>query len=408
MPTQWKCSKRPFKDTWIRAIRSDCNLQISDTTIPGLFMRYSASTNKKVFYLGYRLRNSNKSKNLLIGRYSEFNIKEIKDRAITFRQQILDGRDPMQERLQKLIVEKEELIKKQKVKDLFAQYMDKYAKQHKKPATIKSNENQIRLYIEPVLGDMYVSELKLSHLIDFYNDLAQKTSFSTANKVIWLISSFWNWCESYEYLPLNSNPCAKIDKKKNEPIKYEILDADGYRRLFQAIEEGPKESDFSERCFRAIKLLMLTGCRYSEITELEKDEINFNRQILDLKDSKVGAREVPLSDAAIQELKIALEKANQFDTKYVFPGIRDVTKPLCDLRKAFEWALKRAKLPHMRLHDLRHSFITAGSNMGENATALQVIAGHSDLSTTQKYIHLSQKRAIQTANNVTAEIYAAQ
>lgn len=44
MAITWECYKKPFKDQWIRVLKAETNQQISDTTIPGLYMRYSATT----------------------------------------------------------------------------------------------------------------------------------------------------------------------------------------------------------------------------------------------------------------------------------------------------------------------------------------------------------------------------
>lgn len=68
--------------------------------------------------------------------------------------------------------------------------MEKHAKEHKKTSTVESNEAQIRLYINPRLGNMYVTDLKLSILIDFYNNLVKKTSHSTASNVIKLLQIY--------------------------------------------------------------------------------------------------------------------------------------------------------------------------------------------------------------------------
>lgn len=264
MANLWSRSKRPFRDTWIRCLKSDKNLQISDTTIPGLYLRYSAASGKKVFYLGYKIKGTRIHKNLLIGRYGDFELDEIRGRAIKFRQQLTDGIDPKSKIEEETKKQQKVGAKKIKVKELFPQYMEQYAKPHKKANTVISNEAHIRLYINPVLGNMYITELKLPTLINFYNDLAKKTSFSTANKVIWLILSFWNWCEKFECLPLNSNPCGKIDKKKNPKIKYEILDIDGYRKMFQALEVGPQKIFPSHQGFDADRMQIFRNHGFTE------------------------------------------------------------------------------------------------------------------------------------------------
>ena len=404
MAITWECYKKPFKDQWIRILKASTNQQISDTTVPGLYMRYSATTGRKVFYLGCRIRGTSTHRNILIGRYGDMNVEDVRTKATILRKQLTEGYDPMQELRERRIREREAAIKKRKVSDLLQEYIDKCAKVTKKPATVTTNISQKRLYIDPVLGDMYAADLKLPILIDFYNDLAKKTSFSTANKVIWLISHFWKWCEKYEYLPLNSNPCARIEKKKNPKIKYTLLDIDGYKKLFKALDDGIEDSPYHPRFYKAIRIIALTGCRYSEISDLKRTEVALDRRVLDLEDSKTGPRQVPLSDTAIEELNKCLNETKKLNTPYVFPGIKDITKPICELRKAFQWALDHAGLPHMRIHDLRHSFITIGANMGENMMAIKDVAGHADVTMTEWYSHLSMDCARNTANNIVKAI----
>ena len=91
-------------------------------------------------------------------------------------------------------------------------------------------------------------------------------------------------------------------------------------------------------------------------------------------------------------------------SKYVFPGLKDPNKPIDNIRKAFEWALKQAELPHMRIHDLRHSFITMGANMGENMNALKDAAGHSRLATTEHYTHYASEQTFKAVNHITEAI----
>ena len=91
-------------------------------------------------------------------------------------------------------------------------------------------------------------------------------------------------------------------------------------------------------------------------------------------------------------------------SKYVFPGIYDKDKSVDNIRKPFEWALKDAGLPHMRIHDLRHSFITMGANMGENMNAMKDAAGHSRLTTTEHYSHLAEAETFKAVNHITEAI----
>ena len=107
-----------------------------------------------------------------------------------------------------------------------------------------------------------------------------------------------------------------------------------------------------------------------------------------------------LSDLAAQEIQVAINRARRLNSPYVFPGIRDPQKPMKDPRKAFIWILENAGLDHRRIHDLRHSFISMGVNMGENIMAIKDAAGHSRVTTTESYSHMSDYTTFTAVNNI--------
>ena len=403
---EWKCKRRVFKDTWIERLESDVNLQILDGTIPGLHLRYYAVSKTISFFLTCRLRPTRIRKNILLGKWSELsNVAEIYERAKELRKMVLTGNMPValsdKENLKKEIILNSQ---KKLFADAFMLYMEKYSTLYKKPSTQKTNDLHYRIYLKPLFGKRYIEDIKEKDLIDAYAEWAKKTSFSTANKILSLMSSFWDWCESYGYLPRRSNPCGYVKKGSNPKYKATVLDLDGYKRLFQSLESGPAKSRMHPRLFRVLKVLALTGCRCSEIRDLEMDEVSLAERKIHLKDSKTGARDVPLAEEAARELEIAMKEAELIGSKYVFPGIYDKDKSVDNIRKPFEWVLKDAGLPHMRIHDLRHSFITMGANMGENMNAMKDAAGHSRLSTTEMYTHFAEEKTLKAVNHITQTI----
>ncbi len=405
MPTQLECYVKPFRDTWIKTLKSDKVLQISDGTISGLHLRYSPLTNKISFYLGCRIKSSGVRRNIFLGRYGEMNIQEIKDLALDYRKQISHGQDPMYEKEETRRRQEKELAKRIKVDALFQDYMQKYTKLHKKGSTYKSNEDQYRLYLKPKFGDKYITDVADKHILDAYSDWAQKTSFSTANKALSLLSSFWKWCMTYDYVPKAYNPCHYVKKGKNPKIHIQLLDTEGYQKFFAALDAGPIDSEHHPRFFDVIRFMALTGGRSQEIRHLTWEETDLQNKILHLRDSKTGPRDIKLSDAAFNELQKIIQKNRGLGSEYIFPGIQDPTKPICDIRKALMWTLGKAGLKHMRIHDLRHSFISMGANMGENIMALKEAAGHSKITTTEGYIHLAADTTYKTVNNIAHQIY---
>lgn len=406
-----KYFKKTLTDYYVRSLISKTDMQITDTQIHGLHLRYSGRTGNKVFYLSYILKYTGRQRNIRLGSFNDFSVKDIRNRALKYRQMVSDGRDPMQEVQDELKRQEIEIRNRKTVAELLDEYWDKYITTNKKPSSQKSDKGIIEKSVKPALGKIYISELDLPKLIDFYNAVRKRTSASTANHHIALVSTFWNWCERYKYLPVNSNPCKLIEKGKNEKIEYAVLDEQGYRAFFNAVEQGINgQSQFNARAFRAIKVIALTACRHSEITKLKKCELDLDNHRLALLDSKTKAKKVPLSQLAIQELRKALDESPA-DSEYVFPPLRKSTtteQSELDLRKPFAWVLKTANLPYMRIHDLRHSFASFATDMGEDIHAIKEVLGHKYTTTTEIYTHMRDTRKIETANKVVNRIMFAQ
>lgn len=402
--TKWVCTKRQFRETWIRGLKSKDHMQISDGTIPGLYLRYSPSTNHIRFYLGCRI--SFKHRNILLGKYGLINVQQAKDKAIELRMQMNKGLNPIYIMEEERRKQEEEHAKRISFENAFNEYMEKYTKLYKKPSTYTSNEAQYRLYLKPHFGNKMMMDILDRDVVAAYSDWATKTSFSTANKALYLLSSLWQWCQSCDYIPKGHNPCQYIKKGKNKKIEVKVLDKNTYKKFFETLDRGPKDSEHHERFFHVIKVLALTGCRSSEIKNLTIKEVDLEHKVINLKDSKTGARDVKLSDLAALEIAKAINRARRLGSPYVFPGIKDPKKPIKDIRKAFMWILENAGLDHRRIHDLRHSFISMGVNMGENMMAIKEAAGHSRITTTEHYSHMADNATYKAVNNIANAICA--
>jgi integrase len=149
-----------------------------------------------------------------------------------------------------------------------------------------------------------------------------------------------------------------------------------------------------------IELLALTGCRKSEIARLKWTEVDLAGGFLRLDDSKVGARIVPLGEAAVQFLAARKDAAYSV---WVFPSSRGAG-PLIGVQKAWSLIRARAELPTLRLHDLRHSFASQAINSGASLYLTGAVLGHRQASTTQRYAHLQASPVRAVASAAAAQI----
>ena len=158
------------------------------------------------------------------------------------------------------------------------------------------------------------------------------------------------------------------------------------------------EESLGHRDRAMLELLYATGLRVSELITLKQSQINFNQGVLRIVGKGDSERLIPLGDEAQRWLRdfidgprmeILLER----QTEYLFPTRRGGRMT----RQAFWHIIKRyAKKSGigkpLSPHSLRHAFATHLLNRGADLRVVQLLLGHSDLSTTQIYTHVARER----------------
>jgi len=148
----------------------------------------------------------------------------------------------------------------------------------------------------------------------------------------------------------------------------------------------------------AIRLLIFTGCRMREILNLRWREVDLERGILLLPDSKTGRKTVILASAAIDVLR-SLERVGG----YVILGA-DPSAPRADLNRPWARIRKYAEIEDVRLHDLRHTFASVGAGSGLGLPIIGKLLGHASVATTQRYAHLADDPLRRGADVIAARI----
>ena len=150
----------------------------------------------------------------------------------------------------------------------------------------------------------------------------------------------------------------------------------------------------------AIRLLVLTGCRRSEILGLRWEHVDLAAGELRLADSKTGARLVPLSPAAAE---VIADLPRVPGSPWVISG-RKTGAPLRNLQYPWEILRARAGLDDVRIHDLRHSFASRALALGESLSMIGELLGHRRARTTARYAHLALDSVKTSASRVAGSI----
>ena len=251
-------------------------------------------------------------------------------------------------------------------------------------------------HLFPVFGEMTLCEISKTNISGFMLKKRQSGyKASTCNRLLARLKATLSYAQEIEVPGFDKNPAFGFRQYQEPPHLDRFLSQIEAKRLLESIAL----SDSPILKF-IVPFLLVTGARKSEAMKAEWSHIDFAIRQWVVPISKSGKpRYIPLSNSAINilnDLKVFTE-SKLGETKYVFPNI--ITgKPYTQLFYPWDVARKRAGLADVRMHDLRHSFASALVNEGMTLYDVKEILGHANISTTQRYAHLSNQRLMNAAS----------
>ena len=283
------------------------------------------------------------------------------------------------------------------MRDLGKRFLKDYVSDHCKPSTAEEYSRSVKLFIDPRIGNLRVPDVQRSHIAALHHDM-RETPYQ-ANRTLGVLSKIFNLAELWELRPDGSNPCRHV-KRFKEKKRERFLSDEEYQRLGAALREIEQEGSETDAAIAAIRLLMLTGCRLSEIQKLRWDHVDLDAGELRLPDTKTGAKVVHLGEPAIAVLRgIQRNDGNP----WVIAGRKEGSH-LTDMQHPWRRIRARAGLDDVRIHDLRHSFASGGLLVGEGLPMIGKLLGHTQVQTTARYAHLANDPIKSAANRIASRI----
>ena len=268
--------------------------------------------------------------------------------------------------------------------DLGRRFLEEYVPVHCKPSTREEYSRSVRLFVDPVIGELRVPEVQRKDIAALHHGLRDKPY--QANRTLGVLSKMFSLAEVWGWRPDGTNPCRHV-KRYKEHKRERFLSPEETERLGQVLREAEEEMPSAVAAFR---LLLLTGCRMSEIRDLRWEYVKDD--CIELPDAKTGGRVVPLGPEARAVLSaIPRDEDNPWVIAGRLPGSH-----LTDLQRPWRRIRKQAGLEGVRIHDLRHSFASRALALGESLTMIGKLLGHTQVQTTARYAHLARD-SIQTA-----------
>ena len=342
-----------------------------DRELPGFGLRVYPS-GAKVYIVQSRC--AGRSKRVTVGRHGDVSPYQARKEAARIIARIKAGETPIP------VPPKADPT----MTELAERYQREYVAMRCRPATVAHYGIMLAKHIVPALGELNVAEVERKHILALHYALRDKPT--VANRALDMLVKMFNLAEAWELRTPGKNPCRFVRRYTVQAQHERFLTPEELGRLGRVLDAAPAERLASRHGAAAIRLLVLTGCRRNEILGLRWEDVDFDAGVLHLRDTKTGARVVPLTPPAAEVLEGLPRRSGN---PWVFPGRKRGTHQR-NINGSWDRIRKRAGLDGVRLHDLRHSFASRALAMGESLSMIGKLLGHTRVQTTARYAHLAR------------------
>ena len=310
--------------------------EVRDDELIGFSIRVGA-TGEKSFYLTYRAGKGRAAplKRLRIGTFPSMTVEQTRQIVKQKLAQIAMGGDPAQE------------VKEGKNAPLFHEVIETFLQEHVdaklKPATQHQYRTLAQNHLIPAFKKMKMADITYRHVAKLHHDL-QNTPY-LANRCAAVLSKFFDWCEKTGYRDRGTNPVRGLEKYREEK-RLKFMESSELEAIGEGIAKLEKQDAIDPTIAAALKVMLLTGARCSEILTLKWEYFNESKEKALLPNSKTGAKVLPIPPTAWEVIS-ALPRVNE----YCFPGrwgrghiinVKDTWKRICKAGGISGW----------RIHDL--------------------------------------------------------
>jgi integrase len=371
-----------------------------DEEVKGFGVRVTAA-GAKAFIVNFRAKGV--ERRITIGAHPDWTVKAARDHAKGIKRAVDAGDDPMADR------------HADRAAPTIDTLADRFELEHlakRRPATVTDYKSILRLYIRPQLGKVRVADLRHTQIERLHALVATKAPYR-ANRTVSVLSKMLSLAVKWEMR--TDNPARGIERAPEQKRERYLTPA-------EIAAVGVALSYIKEKASaNAIRLLLLTGARKSEVLKARWSEIDLEAGVWVKPSAHTKTKKshrVPLSAPArllLTEMRAEADKVVKRGgrAEYLFPG-DTADKPLGDIKKTWAAVGKAAGLGKMvdakdaagkplrdkagnpvkvwqgdaRMHDLRHTYASILASHGLSLPIIGQLLGHTQAQTTARYAHL--------------------
>ena len=224
-------------------------------------------------------------------------------------------------------------------------------------------------------------------------DAYSRSASGGANKALELLRQILNFAIARGHLEKNPTQDIRLNRRTRLT---RFLSREEIARLHRALDAQTGKGNRQQA--EIVRLLLLTGCRKSEIVRLRWSEVRADGLVL--ADSKTGPRRVPLNSQA----RRILERQPGGASPFVFPSPLDPSRPRSHELPLWRRVRAEAGIEDVRLHDLRHTHASYAVMNGVPVPVVSRMLGHSNVRMTLRYAHIGDREIEAEAERIGAAI----
>jgi integrase len=348
-----------FTDLMLKKLTSGGldRLEVWDERVPGFGMRVS-KTGTKTFVLTYRHRG--RSRRLTLGRYPALTLGVARDNAIDALRKIAAGQDP--------ILEAETVDDTAyQFEKVAADFVDRHCKPHNKPSTAKETERCLKKHFVDAWGKRDIRDITSTHVTLILDALIAAGTPSQANHALGNIKTLFRWCVDRDMLAIN--PVDKVRKPAKKNTRARVLTDVELAKVWRAFDAEGYPFGYMG------KLLVLTGQRRGEVTEMFWKQIDADRKTWTIPaELAKNSREhvLPLSDAA----HAVLRSVPRLSAVRVFPARNNDTNAISGFTRAKDRFDRLSGVTDWTIHDIRRTVATGLAQLGVAPHVIERVLNH--------------------------------
>ena len=262
------------------------------------------------------------------------------------------------------------------------------------PGWGKRVERMIERQLLPVFGTLRLDRIGRPVIERWFDAMSRKTP-GAANTTLAVLRQIIGAAKAAGHV--GTDPVASVRPNPGRKMT-RFLSAEEIAQLLQTLDRLVQERPSRRSQADVIRLLLLTGCRKSEILTLRWSEVDGD--MLRLAEAKTGPRTVWLSDAA----QAVIARQPRTGSAFVFPSPRNPARPQSRNLGLWRRARREAGIEDVRLHDLRHTVASQAVARGVPLPTVARMLGHTQPTMTLRYAHVGDREVEDAAERVGAII----